>query len=61
MWLFVDDNMTLINTDNVESIEVSEKSIYMNMVNDASHLYGRYADKKEAVDMLHSLRAMLSL
>lgn len=60
MWLFVDDNMTLINTDNVESIEVSEKSIYMNMVNDTSHLYGRYADKKEAADALHLLRPLLN-
>lgn len=61
MWLFVDDNTVLINTDNAESIEVSEKSIYINMVNDKTHLYGRYVDEKEAVDVLHLLRPRLNL
>ncbi len=61
MWLFVDDNKAIINTDNVESIEVSEKSIYINMVNDAAHLYGRCVDEEEAVDVLHALRTELNL
>lgn len=61
MWLFVDDNMTLVNTDNVESIEVSESSIYINTVDGKTHLYGRCVDGGEALVVLNALRTELNL
>ena len=61
MWLFADDDMTIINMDNAESIEVNGKSVYINMVGGKTHLYGRYVDEKEAVDALHLLRPRLNL
>ena len=61
MWLFVDDDMALVNTDNVESIEVSEKSIYINTASGKTHLYGRCIDGGQALVVLNALRTELNL
>lgn len=60
MWLFADDDMTIINMDNAESIEVNGKSVYINMVGGKTHLYGRYTEEAKAADVLCTVRSLLN-
>lgn len=60
MWIRVDDNRTIVNTDNVESFEASDKSIYANMNSGKTHFFGRYDNENKAIEALETLRGLLS-
>lgn len=53
MWLYVDDETVLVNTDNVETIELSDRSIYVNTTSGKTHLFGRYESQADAMETLH--------
>ena len=59
MWLYVDDETVLVNTDNVETIELSDRSIYINTKSGHTHLFGRYADAADAMETLQWLKGRL--
>lgn len=60
MWIRVDDNRVIVNIDNVESFEASDKSVYVNMNSGKTHFFGRYANENKAIEALESLKGLLS-
>ena len=59
MWLYADDETVLVNTDNVETIELSDRSIYINTKSEHTHIFGRYADGADAMETLQWLKGRL--
>lgn len=59
MWLYVDDETVLVNANRVETIELSDRSIYVNTTSGKTHLFGRYESPADAMEALHWLKGRL--
>ena len=59
MWMYVDDETVLVNTNSVETIELSDRSIYVNTTSGKTHLFGRYENGADAMRNLQWLQGRL--